>query len=536
MMKTRAIALTLALAATAAACDDDFLLTIPPTSISDAIFWKQEKDALLAVTAVYPLNNATDMTVRMEATSDNAFAQKSFDAWYPIGRGAHNSTTGSISGVWTNAYNAIGRTNQILANIDNIADISASLKSRLIGETQFHRAYHYNILVSLFGDVPLITAPITLAESRELTRTPRDQVVQQILADLDAAAAALPTTYSGSDQGRATRGAALALKARAALFAASWKHHHENNKRAADALYAEAANAAQAVMNLNIYELHPDFGELTRYAGNNSQEIIFADQRLQNQRGQNMFSIVGPASLQGGNDVVPLRGLVDAFRMAGDGLPIDESPLFDPDNPFDGRDPRLYETLLYPGAQFHDITYNSLPGSGSGDEVGKDFNTTATGFNFIKYVNWEDRNDRGNSGVHIILLRYADVLLMYAEAKIELGQIDQSVYDAINAVRTRAGMPEVPLGMTAAQLRDVVRYERRAEFAMEGQRGWDIKRWKIAENVLSGQTFGIDYIEGGQLKTIPADLRQFNAGRDYLWPIPITEIERNPNLTQNPGY
>ncbi|HWV35295.1 MAG TPA: RagB/SusD family nutrient uptake outer membrane protein, partial [Thermomicrobiales bacterium] len=467
MIKIRSIALALAVAALSAACDDDFLLTIPPTSISDAIFWKQEKDAVLAVTAVYALNAAIDMTVLMESTSDNAFAQKSFHAWYPIGRGAHNSTTGSISGVWNNAYDAIGRANQIIANIDNIQDINPTLKSRLTAEAQFHRAYHYNNLVNLFGDVPLILEPITLADSRELTRTPRDQVVQQILSDLEAAAAALPTSYTGSDRGRATRGAALALKARAALYAASWKHFHENNKSAADVLYTQAAAAAKAVMDLGVYDLHPTFGELTRYAGNNSAEIIFADQRLQNQRGQNLFNLVGPASLQGGNDVVPLRGLVDSFRMAGDGLPIDQSPLYDPANPYSGRDPRMYATILYPGAQFHDITYNSLPGSGTGDEVAKDFNTTATGYNFIKYVNWEDRNDRGNSGVHIILLRYADVLLMYAEARIELGQIDQSVFDAINAVRTRAGMPTVDPGASAAELRDIVRYERRAEFAME---------------------------------------------------------------------
>lgn len=536
MMKTRAaIAVALGLAVGASACDDDFLLTVPPTSVSDAIFWQQEKDAVLAVTAVYSLHNAVNYTIRMDGISDNAWAQKSFDGWYPIGRGAHNSTTGEISNFWNNAYTAIRRANEITSNIDRIPQMNEQLRARLTAEAKFLRAWHYFTLLSLYGDVPLFTTPISLQESRELRRAPRQEVFDQIIKDLDEAAAGLPVSYGSADYGRVTRGAALALKARAALFEASWRQNHLNDQSGANTLYNMAAQAAQQVMALNEYSLHPNFADLTRYAGNGSPEAIFVDRRIKNERGWGGFSMLGPASYQGGNDVVPLRGLVDSFRMAADGLPITESPHFDPDNPYEGRDPRMYATLLYPGAVWHDLTYNPLPGSGTGDEVAKDFNTTATGYNFIKYVNWEDRNDRGNSGVDIILMRYAEVLLTYAEAKIELGQIDQSVYDAINAVRERAGMPTVS-NLSQTELRDVVRYERRAEFAVEGQRYFDIRRWKIAEQVQPGLHHGIDYMEGGQLRTIPADNRQFNPGRDYLWPIPLTEIERNPNLTQNPGY
>jgi hypothetical protein len=197
----------------------------------------------------------------------------------------------------------------------------------------------------------------------------------------------------------------------------------------------------------------------------------------------------------------------------------------------------MYSTLLYPVVEFGGIAYNSLPGSGTPDEVRNDFNATSTGYQFIKYVDLADRDDRGNSGIHFILIRYADVLLMYAEAKIELNEIDASVYDAINQVRTRAGMPAVaPGSMSQAELRELLRYERRVEFAMEGHRIFDIRRWKIAEVVMPGQHFGIDYMEGGQLQTIPADNRVFNPARDYLWPIPATEIELNPSMTQNPGY
>lgn len=546
MIRARKIALALGLALVATGCDDDFLTTAPPDAISDEIFWQQEKDAVFALTSVYSLNNAFTTVIWLESAADNAWAQKSFEDWFPIARGAVNSASAATAGIWNNAYEAIRRANEILANIDRIPEMDEELRTRLKGETYFHRAYHYNILVNAFGDVPLILEPITLAESRELTRTPRAQVIQQVMSDLDQAISALPSTYPATERGRVTRGAALALKARAALYAAGWEQNHFGDASAADNFYTQAAEAAKAVIDEGFYSLEPDYHNLTRYAGNNSNEIIFEDIRLPPERGHGAFSTLGPNSLQGGNSVVPLRALVDAYQMAN-GLPIsDPASGYDPDNPYLDRDPRLYSTLLYPpspggapGAIFegdgYSAEYNSLPDSPTADRVAKDFNTTATGYNFIKYVNLEDRDDRGNSGVHLILIRYAEVLLTYAEAKIELNQIDQSVYDAINVVRTRGGMPEVS-GLSQAALRDIVRYERRIEFAMEGLRLWDIRRWKTAEDVLNGQTFGIDYIEGGEKQAIPADDRIFDPAKNYLWPVPLTEIERNANLTQNAGY
>lgn len=546
MIRTRELALALGLALVATGCDDDFLTTLPPAAISDAIFWQQEKDAVLAVASVYSLNDAIRMVLWLETTGDNAWAQKSFNEWFPVARGAVNSATAATANIWINAYTAIARANEILANIDRIPEMDEALRTRLKGETYFHRAYHYNILLNLFGDVPLILEPITLAESRQLARTPRAQVVQQVMSDLDQAISVLPNTYPASERGRATHGAALALKARAALYAAGWEQNHFGDQTAANNFFTQAADAAKAVMDGGLYSLEPNYHNLTRYAGNNTAETIFEDMRLPAQRGHNAFALLGPNSLQGGNDITPLRALVDAYQMAN-GQPItDPTSGYDPDNPYLGRDPRLYSTLLYPpspggapGAIFegagYSAEYNSLPNSPTADRVAKDFNTTATGYNFIKYVNLEERDDRGNSGVHIILIRYAEVLLTYAEAKIDLNQVDQSVYDAINAVRTRGGMPAVA-GLSQSALKDLVRYERRIEFAIEGLRLFDIRRWRIGEEVLNGQQFGIDFLENGVKQTIPTDNRSFDAGRNYLWPIPLTEIERNSNLTQNPGY
>jgi hypothetical protein len=518
----RGIALVLGMGLTVAACDDDFLTTVPPDEVSDVLFWTQEKDAELAVNGLYPMNLSNRAAYQFDAASDNAWAQKSFDNWYPIGQGTVTPLNGNVGGLWADSYRAIRRANEILAHIDEIPSIDAGLKQRLIAETRFHRAYHYNYLVNLFGDVPLILEPIDdIASAVDATRTPRAQVVDQIFLDLDAAAADLPESYPDSEYGRATRGAALAYKARAALWANRWQ---------------EAATAAQAVMALGEYVLEPDYANLTRYAGDESEEIIFADRRAQSIRGANGFADYGPRSFQGGSTFTPLRNLVDAYQMT-DGMSIDDSPLFDPDNPYENRDPRMYATLLYPMAMFDGEVFNSLPSSPTADQVRSDFNATATGYQFIKYVNPEDKNDRGNSGVDWILMRYADVLLMYAEAKIELNQIDASVYDAINAVRTRADMPAIVGPHTQAELREIVRHERRIELAFEGLRLFDIRRWGIAEEVMEGQHYGIDYIdEDGNPQTIPADLRSFDPARDMLWPIPQKEIDLNPELGQNPGY
>jgi len=513
-----------------AACDDSFLETRPPDEVSDAIFWTQQKDAELAVNALYQLyqaggtNRTNRIAYQLDALTDNAWAQKSFDNWYSIGQGAATPLNGNFGDFWADSYRSIRRANEILAHIDEIETIDAGLKERLIAETRFHRAFHYMYLINLFGDVPLVLEPLDdIAAASSVTRTPRAQIQEQIYADLDAAAAVLPerSEYPPEQYGRATRGAALGYKARAALWANDWN---------------TVVAAAQEVMASGEYILEPDYHNLTRYAGDESREIIFADRRAQTIRPQGAFADYGPRSFQGGSTFTPLRSLVDDYHMI-DGLPIDESPLFDPDNPYENRDPRMYSTLLYPGALFDGVVYNSLPSSTTPDQVRSDFNATATGYQFIKYVNPEDKNDRGNSGVDFILMRYADVLLMYAEAKIELNQIDQTVYDAINAVRSRADMPEITPPHTQDELREIVRHERRIELAFEGLRLFDIRRWGIAQQVMAGQHYGIDYIdENGNLQTIPADFRSFDPARDMLWPIPQKEVDLNSNISQNPGY
>jgi hypothetical protein len=520
MNKTRAIALGLGLGVTLAGCSDDFLRTAPPDQLSDAVFWNDSKDAELAVNAIYPYLWGA-MFLEMDALTDNALVHQSYRASYVYSSGTHDAASGWHTGIWNDTYEAIFRANNVLENIDQIPQMNAQLRERLKGEASFLRAYHYNNLVNLFGAVPLVLKTLKLDQGK-VTRTPRAQVVDQILKDLDFAASVLPVSYGAGHRGRATKGAALALKARAALYASRWQ---------------EAAQAAKAVIDLNVYSLHPNYRDLFTYKGEGSAEVIFDRQQIKGQYASNVFALHAPFSAQGQSMVVPVRSLVDAYYMI-DGLPISESPLFDPENPYESRDPRFDASLLRPGAMFNGKIYDSTPTSKTRDRLGNSFNATPSGYNLLKYIDPADASDRGNSGINFILIRYADVLLMYAEAKIELGQIDASVYEAINKVGARVGMPAVKPGKSQAELREIVRHERRVELALEGLRLFDIRRWKIAEKVFPGNVYGIDIVDNGVRKpyTVKTGARHFTPARDYLWPIPTNELELNPDLVQNPGY
>jgi hypothetical protein len=202
------------------------------------------------------------------------------------------------------------------------------------------------------------------------------------------------------------------------------------------------------------------------------------------------------------------------------------------------RDPRLYATVIFPGAEFMGTVFNPYPGSPTADRLDRsNFNNTETGFVLKKYVDPEDVTQRNNSGINIIKMRYADVLLMYAEAKIELGEwADPTVAAALNQLRDRVDMPDVVL-TSQAQAIELLRNERGVELGGEGFRLADIRRWKIAEAVMPGQPEGMDIVEGGNVVTILGTWqRGFEDPRDYLWPVPVGERDLNPNLAQNPGY
>lgn len=528
---------------------------------SDEDYFANEAELTLVVNGLYsamvyhPLD---DMPVNLlqDAASDFGW-DRNTSSLQSLGRGDHDSNNGYVISIWTNAYKVIGKCNFILDNMHKLeGQMDTELFNRYRAETRFVRAFTYQYLSDFFGGVPLATSRLTL-DSALIPKSSKDEIVDFVLRELQEAADVLPVTYGANDVGRATKGAALAIRARAALNAGRWE---------------EAAASAKAVMDLGVYSLHANYGELFTYDGQSSPEIIFAFQYLrdQNTRTHSTTRAYLSRNAQGTSNKIPSQALIDLFTCT-DGLEIDKSPLFDPKKPFENRDPRLGYTVALPGTEFFgfqfethkdstqcwNYNYNTSTPIRIGNQDATNAYATFSGYCWKKYVDFADKDFTTNSELNIIQSRYAEVLLSYAEAKIEANQIDETVYDALNEVRQRPSveMPPITTGKTQAQLRELVRKERVYELASEGFRMVDLRRWELAEKMMNGTLYG--RVPKGLLATAPAidsdgfvdysgvsnrnelrviEIRKFNAQRDYLWPIPNIETVTNPNLEQNPNY
>ncbi len=539
------------------ACDKHYLDKQPLSGPSDQSFFATQDELLLAVNGCYKMMNYQPAdglpdNIVLDNLTDIGFERNTSDM-QKLGEGNQDATNSFSQGFWKNAYQAIGRCNFILDNAEKARAVTTpALYARSVAETRFVRAFFYQYLIALFGDVPLVTTVLT-AEEAQIPRTDKNKVLDFVLSELDSAAMNLPASYGASDQGRATNGAAMAIKARAALNGGRWD---------------VAAQAAKSVMDGAQYKVDKDFPTLFSYAGQNSAEIILA---LQYQLP--VINWGGPYPLlsrnaAGAANKVPSQSLVDAYECT-DGLTIDQSPLYDPQHPYANRDPRLGYTIALPGSVYYNYqfetnkdslkcwNYNTTPATRIDNQDAINAYASFTGYCWRKYVDLQDKANNHQSTLHIALIRYPEVLLTYAEAKIELNLIDASVYDAINAVRLRPGvsMPAIPMGKTQSELRSIVRKERLYELAMEGFRLFDIRRWRIAEQVMKGPFYG--RIPKGLLAAAPVidtngiahydqvpnkadmrvvEVRNFNPQRDYLWPIPYIETQTDPNMGQNPLY
>ena len=492
-------------------CTQDLLTTNPTDRISVDYFWSQEKDAVLAVNACYP-SLGVFRIFGFEGCSDNATTAKTWTDSYEIANSSFNSSWPWVSQAWADAYKGIGRANDVIENIDKIQNIDESLKNRLKGEALFFRAFLYNILINLYGDVPYVNKPILLIDESKLPRESKDIILSNIIKDLDKAYEYLPQKYDNNNIGRVTKGAAMALKARALLW---------QNK------FKEARDAAKAVIDLGEYRLYSDFSKLFTYATENNEEIILDEQFMPALRMHNSFENLAPRSSQGLSNYVPTRSIVDAYEK---------------------NDPRQHSTILFPMEVNPwldgNFIFNPTPGSGTIDEVAVSYHATITGYHFKKYVLKEDAKFPTRCSINLVHIRYADVLLMFAEAENEINGPTNDAYSSINQIRARArGLNSTTLpdlkDLTKDQLRDAIRNERRVELAGEGLRYFDLLRWKTAEIALVGIVQGMDYTDPitGQQKTVTAEKRTFNKDRNYLWPIPQSELRLNPNLgSQNPGY
>ena len=442
---------------------------------------------------------------------------------------------------WGAAYKNIRNINEALQQIET-SEFGDKLKLRMKGELKFIRAYLYAGLLWRYGDVPLITGIFELNDDyTNISRESYDKVCDFIVTELDEAIALLPP-QSESEKGRATPHAAMALKSRVLLYAASPLNNSDNDLNK----WGKAADAAEALIDVG-YTLYDDYQNLFLEETN---EIIFARYFTKSQN-HNINGWSGTNSLAGGGGNAPTQNIVMDYEIMNGELPyslddnlnriVNPASGYDPDNPYTNRDPRFYASILYDGCMFQGHEMEKFTGgidSPQSDVLG--WNASMTGYNLKKFI---DENKSVNlrtddkSTNPWIYFRYGEILLNYAEAKFELGEEDIAK-EYVNKVRYRGGMP--PIEASGEALREKIRHERRIELAFEGHRFFDVRRWKILDKVFEKDLLGMEITKSSDgtksYKIFKLDERDFH-DKLYRLPIPQSEIDRSEDaLTQNAGY
>lgn len=525
-MKKNIFLILAVIVAFGSSCKKDLLDRTPLDAYSNSSLWTSQSDAEAALNGCYSGWENDYNIIYLDAVSDNSYSQFPWEGYQDYGNGSVTPANTTVYTRWD--YTTIQKCNWFLENIDKVP-MDNTLKEQYKGEVRFLRAYEYFIMSQLYGDVPLETHTITPQQANASVRTPVADVRQFVLNELDTIANVLPVSYSGGDVGHVTKGAALSLKVRIELY---------------DKKYADCIADCQKVMGLG-YKLYPSYQDLFRIQNEDNSEVILDVQYKENDQPNGDMGVMPSSSFGGWASLDPTQSLVDAYEMKN-GKTIDEAGSgYNANDPYNNRDPRLTATIVCPGQLYEGKYYNSIEKSSPDFYNGG--NNSKTGYIEKKFTsNLSDFDDMWNTGLNIIVIRYAEILLSYAEAKIESGSIDNSVYDAIDSVRIRAGMPKVDRIVYSNQstLRTLVRRERRVEFALEGLRWFDIQRWQIGPQVRSGTVYGtrlgtVDANTGAlnlSGSNITVEQRLFNSNRDYLWPVPQSQRDIDKKLTQNNGY
>jgi hypothetical protein len=518
----------------------DVLDTVPTDRLSSEVYWQTDKDAEYAANAVYRFLESHVTVLGRDEMSDIARATFETSDETKVEASIADPQTNIFQNTWNDLYKGIRRCNDYMANIDRITVTDEAKVNRLTAEVRTLRCYFYARLVAYFGDVPLVTTPIGISESKALTRTPVSEIYDFIYKEITESVGSLPVTTT--EKGRVTKGAANGILARTMLFAAGNVTGTDNRTAT---YYERAKAAADAVIASKVYSLLPAYKDLFLYASENNQEVVFDKQFMKDVYANSVMNNFGAVSLgNNGSSMSPTIQLVNEYETVN-GKKIADDPTYNPMNPYVGRDPRLKYTLYVPGELLpNGTTYDSRPGwSNSADVVGASYQVSKTGLLPKKYINVEDigQSNRTNCGINLILIRYAEILLTAAEARIELNVEPDLALEYINTIRQRADvdMPELSgiTGQTA--LREAVRHERMVELALEGNRFFDIRRWKVGETVCNMDKIeGMQYIDrtSGVPVTVTTDYKKKFTERDYLWPIPYNERQLNTNLTQNSGW
>jgi starch-binding outer membrane protein, SusD/RagB family len=473
---------------------------------------------------------------------DDAEANNLASSTHGLNQGVLPTTWAYVDDIWTQNYAVIRKANSFMEKIDATPG-DENVKKRMKAEAQFLRAFCYSELVKCFGGVPLMLTAGT-PEEAIIPRNTYDECVAQIVKDCDESAAVLPVVTPAADLGRATKVAALSVKARILLYFAS----PLNNSGNAQDRWVNAANAAKAVMafgpppGTGDYGLFDDYYKLfIQKLGN--KEVIFA-RKFQSPSinpsdgARNKWYMSVPGVNDGAwGGFSPTQNLVDAYEMKN-GLPItDPGSGYDQQNPYVNRDSRLDKSVLHQGSVYKaGIVIETYRGGNTNNTNRLD--SSKTGYGLMKMVDTTKYGAAGDADNDWIFIRYAEVLLNYAEAQNEATGPDASVYSAINQVRARSGQPPLS-GLSQTDLRARIRNERRVELSFEEHRFFDVRRWKLGQTYFKEPARKVQIVKLGngtlQYSYPKWEDRDYKDFQNFL-PIPQSEVDRNGKLVQNTGY
>ena len=573
------------------ACNDDFLERQPLDEINNDIFWNTENDLMVYNNRLYDLARNDD-NVAILMAHDDGFSSNNTSIWYldeftdniapthprhnlyqEVRSGKHNIPSNSQMYGYR-GWNFVREINFGLENYDRVA-IDQEIKDQYIGEARLFRGWFYADKVQKFGDAPWLDKTLNIDDEELFAgRTPRNEVMANVLEDLNFATTALPDDWGdGNAPGRLNRWCALLVKSRVCLFEGTFQKYHGGAD--AEMWLQEAATAAKEVMDNGPYMLYStgdpenDYNAYHRILDLTGNPEVMYWRKYQLGIFTNYIQSYW-SDYSGG----ATKSMVDDY-LCTDGLPISLSPLYQGDaqieDVFVNRDPRLRQTVLHPDDsekyKYHNADGRDYPRL-IGMEGGR---KSTTGYHIIKVYNADDMIGKAyNTGESpAIILRFAEALLNYAEAMAELGQLTQADLDiSINLLRDRVAMPRMDLGTLPADPRYAadgvspliaeIRRERRVELFMEGHRYTDLMRWKQGKK-LEEPDLGIRWDAGAEARYEKATVKTtvdpasgntyidvyqgtdwadpvFDESKHYLWPIPLNVIAQNPAITQNPGW
>jgi hypothetical protein len=527
----------------------DFLDKDPHDSISDGNFWNSESDAKLALVGCYKFQtgwshdsfDTPQGLMYLDLAGGNGTEKENFTT--NMASVNTTATNSNLRWYWANAYTQIAKYNTFLDNIVN-CPMNETTKAAMIAEVKTLRAYFLFNLAFYYKDAPMPLTSLSVDEANSISQTPQAGIYQQVESDLLESIKVLPDTYTGDDYGRISRNAARVLLSRQYMAQERW---------------ADAASVLSDVINTGIFELDRRNGDesyekLFQIGGEYSPEMIFCIMGIKDQYTNSRYIYLFPECCGGWHQFAIYNELVKAY-FCTDGKSIDESPLYDDDDPYVNRDQRLYASIFlpplgtYPGTEFQGKIYDCYKGAGTSDYYNR-----YTLFNGYCPKKGADPSvtDLYSTYTYTPIMRYGEVLLSYLESLNESSpaSVTQDILDkTINDIRDRVNLPAYTKTELNSQeaVRNAVRAERRVELAFEGFRYYDVLRWGTAEKELNHYFTGVKLSNDPNARNYKGtssvdedgyyqfENRSWDSHNRYF-PIPQNDRNINPNLNQNPGY